>query len=323
MCVHNLNVLENVWAAVVNLVKWWWWWGGSTSTRLRFIYANVCSNDNIVISVNRLFARLGLELSLGRNVDWTYRDKEPPPDGANGGVGTGSAAGDGSGGGRFACVQMDYTTVPKWNLYRKDVLGSAVSNLIAVVDWLQETHQKPNEPELKVILVGFSFGGPTVLAAVPRISRKRLAGVACLAGSSRGGANYVKSKLDSDRGLRAAGKKGVPVLVVHGSHDVNVDPKVGQHHFDVASEPKRFVWLIGADHMMPARRDHAYKELKQWVLAVFETSQPSAAVAADLLNGTVEWGEPIHAEVKLPKARGPSTKKSQHALAGILGYSEG
>ena len=281
-----------------------------------------------------LFARLGIELSLGRTVDWSYRDKEPPPDGGGGGGGSR----DGRGGGGFACVQLDYTTVPKWNLYRKDVLGSAVSNITAVVEWLQEMHQKPTEPDLKVVIVGFSFGGPTVLAAVPRISRRWLAGVACLAGSSRGGANYLKSKLDSDRGLRAAGKKGVAVLVVHGTHDVNVDPKVGQHHFDVASEPKRFVWLLGADHMMPARRDHAYKELKQWVLAVFAVSQLAAVNrgtkpvfdgadlatdTADVLSGTVELGEPSHAEIRLPKARGPSTRKSLHPLAGILGYSEG
>lgn len=254
-----------------------------------------------------IFARLGIELSLGCNVDWAYRDKEPPPDaGSDGGVGG------------FACVQMDYTTVPKWNLYRKDVLGSAVGNLLAVVEWLVERHQKPNLPNLKVIIAGFSFGGPTVLAAVPRISRTRLAGVACLAGSSRGGANYTKVKLDSDRGIRAASKKGVPVLVVHGSHDVNVDPKVGRHHFDVASEPKRFVWLIGADHMMPARRDHAYRELKQWVLAVFDRGADS-----EELHGTVEWGEQPAAQVKLPRPRGPSTKKSSHPLAGILGYSEG
>ena len=33
----------------------------------------------------------------------------------------------------------------------------------------------------------------------------------------------IRSKLDTDRGLRVAGKKKVPVLIVHGTHDVNVD----------------------------------------------------------------------------------------------------
>ena len=37
----------------------------------------------------------------------------------------------------LACIQIDYRAVPKWNLYRADVMGSAVEDVLAAVGWLQ------------------------------------------------------------------------------------------------------------------------------------------------------------------------------------------
>ena len=179
-----------------------------------------------------MYARLGVELAGLVEVDWSFRVREgggPSAAAGEGGGGGAAAEGGAEGGGqpadRFACVQLDYQMTPKWNLYRCDVMGSAVNNILAVAKWLVETHQKPGQPVLKVALVGFSFGGPAVFAAVPRIPKGQLAAVACLAGSSRGGVTYARSRLDTDRGVKAAAKRNTPVLIVHGSYDINVDPQ--------------------------------------------------------------------------------------------------
>ena len=83
------------------------------------------------------------------------------------------------------------------------------------------------------------------------------------------------------------------------------------------------MWLKGAEHMMPAHRDDAYAELKTWLLAAFAADGDGRANPA--LTGREERGDPDDdpSEVQMPKPRGPSTRDSQHPLAGILGYSEG
>ena len=143
-------------------------------------------------------------------------------------------------------VQIDWTTTPKWNLYRKDVLASAVSDVCAAVRWMQLQH---GGVEIPVALVGFSFGGPAVWASVPRLSKVKLAGVACIAGSARGGAEHEAAKVDTDRGVKALRKRKLPCLFVHGTHDSNVDPTVTDYFFGLAGEPKRILRLRGADQL--------------------------------------------------------------------------
>ena len=55
---------------------------------------------------------------------------------------------------------------------------------------------------------------------------------------------------------------GVPRLWVHGTNDANVAPAITRHYWEVASEPKAVLWVVGSEHMFDVARSAVYEPLK-------------------------------------------------------------
>eukprot|EP00965_Chrysotila_dentata_P180337 5953813-Pleurochrysis_carterae.AAC.3 len=117
---------------------------------------------------------------------------------------------------------------------------------------------------LSLVLIGFSYGGPSVMAAAAlslsgdvASSLGPLGAVLTLATGQRiegeDGVSY--SGLDSVSCVVALARHNVPLLMVHGLADVTVDPSSSASIFAGAPGPKAAVWMHGADHQMRARFD--------------------------------------------------------------------
>ena len=91
-----------------------------------------------------------------------------------------------------------------------DSLSDAADDVVAAAEYLRGKYGA----HLRCILVGFSFGGPTVWAAARRLGPEKVCGVAAIAGSARGGERFVTEALDTAGGVVAM--DGVPRLWVHG-----------------------------------------------------------------------------------------------------------
>ena len=73
--------------------------------------------------------------------------------------------------------------------------------------------------------------------------------------------------------------RGVPRLWVHGTLDANVAPAITRHYWEMASEPKSVLWVVGSEHMFDVARGAAYEPLKDW-LAQTATTQAMAGTGA-------------------------------------------
>ena len=103
------------------------------------------------------------------------------------------------------------------------MLQAAVQDAETGAVWLLERY-----PNARLIICGFSFGGPSMWAALDRLAAKygpRLAGAASIAGSCRGGDTYEELRLATAACVeRFAGR----VLFLHGAADKNVALQVGE-----------------------------------------------------------------------------------------------
>ena len=156
---------------------------------------------------------------------------------------------------------------------------------------------------LPLVLVGFSFGGPAVMAASalaaaggelpgsPAHGIAPLAGVVTIGCGLRvgkqgsaaikeigarlvGGASKSRPHeyfgLDSESCVDAYAAAGVPLCMIHGLADVTVDPEASRTIFERASGPKAAVWMRGADHHARSRADDVITTLDDWVPALLE-----------------------------------------------------
>ena len=266
-----------------------------------------CKLPLVRASVGRgaLYPRLGCEASSGGRWSWSYA---PEDDGGGGGAGFGKL--------RLAVLQVAWRTTPRWNLYRHDVLQSAVDDVVAAVRWLGATH-----PGLPVVAVGHSFGGPALWAAIQkREVRKAVVGVASLASSCRGGGRYSALKMTTAGGVAAlgSGKRPMPALFMHGTADDLVDYRIAEHLVAQATGPCKFVTVGGAAHTFNGHRDAAYRRLQEWIVRVFVPSSNRAA-----LHGPEYLGPSVPPVVpKKCRAARKHCHDPAHPLVAMLGYTE-
>lgn len=183
-------------------------------------------------------------------------------------------------------LMIDWSKIPRGKLRRLDMLQSAVSDVNAAAQWL--TAKYPAKP---LVLLGFSFGGPSMWAATRQLPTDTpIAGAASIAGSARGGSVFTKLKLDTEGCVKAFAERNChqygkdccatnetdrrsaapATLFLHGTHDELVALQVAEYLYSHASQPKSLVRINWATHMFNTARDSGYNNLKTWVLAAFE-----------------------------------------------------
>ena len=160
---------------------------------------------------------------------------------------------------------------------------------------------------LPLVLVGFSYGAPSVMAAAalalqPAADRSlaeslgQLAGVVTLGcgmrvrpegelvdvgrrlkgGASRSTAQDGYGGCDSQGCVEAFERASLPLCMLHGLRDVTVDPAASAAIFELARGPKTAVWLRGADHHMRSRSDEVVATLVVWLAALLRARSEAA-----------------------------------------------
>ena len=203
--------------------------------------------------------RLGMEAAHGTEVDWSYRptwwaaaphgrclegeqiEQNQSP--------------------AVATLQFNYSTCPKGQLRHVTVLESAVQDMLAAVRWMKAKYPSAS----RLILAGFSFGGPVCWAAAKQLPRGAVHGIVSLAGSARGGPDFESQQLDTQGGVEW--HTGAS-LFLHGTHDTNVALQVGEFLYRHASEPRVLVVVKGSTHHFDTARSAVYPVLRDWVFAI-------------------------------------------------------
>jgi hypothetical protein len=106
-------------------------------------------------------------------------------------------------------------------------------------------------PKTSICLMGFSFGAGVGLAVGAADAR-----VAALAGLG------VPTRSMDFNFLRAARQ---PKLIVQGTHDEHGPRAQVQSLFDSLAEPKRLVWVEGADHFFTGKLDEVQSAVRDFV----------------------------------------------------------
>ena len=246
-----------------------------------------------------IYLRLCHELATGAAHSWAYKRER-----------------DAAYGGDVAALMVDWSVIPRRRLRRLWMLESAVEDAVAGARWLLDRHAGA-----RLVVVGFSFGGPALWAALDRLSAAfgaRLAGAASVAGSARGGETFAA--FDTAACVARFAATGRPTLFLHGSHDKNVALQVSEllHGRAVEAQGRSTLVVINrAAHLLDTARDVAYRTLRDWIAAALDGPPAEAE--------TVRLG----AEPRRPWRAKPSRRRLRkvaaapgHPLRGLVGYSE-
>jgi alpha/beta superfamily hydrolase len=126
-------------------------------------------------------------------------------------------------------------------------------DVLAAMDWLE------NEYNLPLIVAGFSFGAAMSLLACCRHSQnhKSVRAVAALGLPTHAeGRDYSYSFLSSCT---------FPKLFLSGDHDQYAPAAQLAHVVDSAAEPKRLLFIPGADHFFTSQLDRMQQALGNWL----------------------------------------------------------
>jgi putative redox protein len=167
--------------------------------------------------------------------------------------------------------------------------SSNVGDLVAAADWLRTNRRAPT------LLIGHSFGGAAVLVAghqIPEAVAIATIGAPSEPSHVRGllGAKAHEIERVGSAQVTIEGRSfrlrreflediarqslldrlpslGKALLVMHAPADAIVAPEHAQRIFDAAPEPKSYVSLDGADHLLTRREDATYAAgvLSAWV----------------------------------------------------------
>ncbi|MBX3678274.1 MAG: OsmC family protein [Rhodocyclaceae bacterium] len=158
--------------------------------------------------------------------------------------------------------------------------SSNVADLAAAADYLRREYQAPQ------LLIGHSLGGAAVVAAAPDLAEVRAvvtlnapADPAHVLKNFAGAEETIRSEgeaevklggrsfrirrqfvedVEGQRLAEALGSMDKALLVMHAPDDEIVDFDNGIRLFGEAAQPKSFVSLDGADHLLTRREDAAY-----------------------------------------------------------------
>lgn len=128
------------------------------------------------------------------------------------------------------------------------------ADVTAALRWLKEQYNLP------VIVVGFSFGAAMALAAccetqpAPRLNVHALAAL----GLPTHGFNQHYS-------YPSPSACNLPKLFLSGDHDRFAPKAELQHVFDSAADPKRLVFISGADHFFAGHLESMQASLSGWL----------------------------------------------------------
>ena len=192
---------------------------------------------------------------------------------------------------------------PPGTLKSPSQLLLGVADVALAARYVRAQQGKKRGRALPLVVVGFSFGGPSVMAAgalavsadgddAPGVADVSglcpLAGVVTLGCGMRVGTESSEAfraiglrmvgssrscphdygGVDSEGCVDAFAAAGLPLAMIHGLADVTVDPMASQTIFERARGPKTALWLHGADHHMRARFDVVCTTLLQWLPAL-------------------------------------------------------
>jgi dienelactone hydrolase len=176
----------------------------------------------------------------------------------------------------------------KWPTKKKmklvSSLQTAANDAVAAVHFMKATYGQ----HLPLVLVGFSFGGPSVWAAAGKLTDAGMppAGVVALAGSGRGGPAFETLGLDTLGCAQRSLDAGVAALLVHGTADHNVAVEVPLYLFNnlaSSGDVQRALTLaivVGSEHIFDLARDIVYAALKDWIQAcIWGPSRGVASIA--------------------------------------------
>ena len=199
----------------------------------------------------------------------------------------------------IAVVRLDFTGLGESEGDFSDTnFSSNVDDLVAAAEYMNKRLSAPQ------LLVGHSLGGAAVLQAARKISGTRAvatigapadpAHVGHLLKNSHteiekhgkadviveGRTFSIKKQflddLDGHRMDETIEELGLPLLVLHSPADMVVDFENATHIFSTARQPKSFISLNEADHLLTNRNDADYagSVLATWATSYFEIPAP-------------------------------------------------
>lgn len=163
-------------------------------------------------------------------------------------------------------------------------LQTAANDIVAAVNFMRAKYGV----HVPVVLVGFSFGGPSVWAAAGKLVSEGSApaGVVALAGSCRDGAAFEALGLDTLGCAVRCRQAGVSALLLHGMADQNVSIEVPQYFYGNLAACSDAVGALtlavvpGSEHTFDLSRDTVFSALKPWVIeCICGSSEGLRAVA--------------------------------------------
>ena len=198
---------------------------------------------------------------------------------------------------------------------------------IALASRYLRAQQGKHGQELPLVLVGFSFGGPSVMAAGALAVLNDGGGAAAAAGATGlsplsgvvtmgcgarvghtgsewfkdigrrlvGGASkalpHEYNGVDSESCVDIYASAGLPLAMIHGLADTTVDVRASQAIFERARGPKAALWLENADHHARNRFDVVAKTMLEWVPALLLRPPISPGCLAGALPGALPRAE--------------------------------
>ena len=219
----------------------------------------------------------------------------------------------------IACIHFTWRLNPTRKGAPPGTLKSPVQLLLGVEDislaarYLRAQQGKAGEA-LPMVILGFSFGGPAVMAAgalaccpdttsldgAPGAGLSPLHGVVTMGCGMRvskqgsqhfkdvgdrlvGGASRARPReyggLDSESCVDAYARSNLPLAMIHGLADVTVDPEASATIFARARGPKAALWLRDGDHHSRNRMDVVVATMAEWVPSLLKRPRPESLLS--------------------------------------------
>ena len=259
----------------------------------------------------------------------------------------------------IACIHLTWRLNPTRKGAPPGTLKSPTQLMLGVEDislaarYLRAQHGARGV-QLPLVLVGFSFGGPAVMAtgalAVAdggeeaggmgrgvrplhgvvtmgcgmRVSKQGSAafqatGLRLVGGSSKAKPHDYHG-LDSESCVDALARAGTPLAMIHGLADVTVDPTASQTIFARAPGPKAALWLEGADHQARTRFDDIVATLLNWLPALVARPLPHLSAAPD--GAALGSAPPLPQPESLPRVDDQGSLESAAESARTQGSAD-
>jgi len=183
-----------------------------------------------------------------------------------------------------AVLQIDWSFRVSGHIRLKSTLVHGVNDVRAAVNYMCSRYNLPG-----CVLIGNSFGGPSVWAATTHLPKKRVLAVVSFAGSARGGPIFEKQNLGT---VSAARNFKKPCLILHGTHDANVALPIAMKIHQAAGKTSTLVVVMNGEHIFAFKRHLVYPLAKRFILHTLFGSRVAKPLAhnINLVSATREGG---------------------------------